>query len=265
MPRKPYAMYHPAAEVNALDTHGQSWQGDTVQESIDLCPYQTIEPVFRQHLPKSGRILEAGCGLGRWVFYLRNLGYDITGIDMAADALRAARDFDPAAPILNENILRTSFTDASYDAVISLGVVEHFEEGPQAAFAETMRLLRPGGLFFVTVPTQNLSRVVCANHLKSLKRWLRRRAGEQYVFEEYRYSRRMFSSLLRKAGFSIEMTACDDFVPPKIIGLHVDYPFLRDPVRKWELKKPAALVGRLAMSLAPRTISAGTLWLCRKP
>ncbi len=68
MKRAPYKMYHPASEVQALDTHGQSWHGETVREGIDFCRHQLIEPVFRKYLPQKGKILEAGCGTGRWVF-----------------------------------------------------------------------------------------------------------------------------------------------------------------------------------------------------
>jgi 2-polyprenyl-3-methyl-5-hydroxy-6-metoxy-1,4-benzoquinol methylase len=264
MPRLPYKMYHPAAEVHALDTHGQSWQGETVQENIDLCPSQTIEPVFRHFLPREGKILEAGCGLGRWVFYLGKMGFDITGIDMAEAALRAARAYDPKAPIRSDDILHTSYPDASFDAVISLGVVEHFEEGPGVAFAETWRLLKPGGLFFVTIPTQNLSRLLVANRLKELKRRLNQRKGTKYVFEEYRYTRKEFQSLLRQAGFVVEAVVPDDFRLPMNIGLYVDYPFLRHRTRKWELNGPGMLVERILRSLSPWSTTSGTMWVCRK-
>ena len=53
------------------DTLGQSWAGESVDENVALCKYQTIEPFFLKHLPRNGKILEAGCGLGRWVIYLR--------------------------------------------------------------------------------------------------------------------------------------------------------------------------------------------------
>jgi SAM-dependent methyltransferase len=265
MPKKPYVMYHPAAEVHALDTHGQSWRGETVEENIALCPHQTIEPIFLSVLPKNGKILEAGCGLGRWVFYLRRKGYDVTGIDRAKDALRIVKAYDPSAPILDDDILHTKFPAGSFEAVISLGVVEHFEDGPGEAFREVMRLLKPGGLFLVTVPTQNLSRRLVANHLKNLKRFLGRRRGIRYVFEEYRYSRKEFEERLTGAGFRIESAAPDDFALPMNIGLFVDYPFFRHSSRRWELNTPGLLVERLFRSISPWITTAGTIWICRKP
>jgi len=257
-------MYHPVAEVEATETHGQCWHGETIEEGIDLCQYQLIEPHFREFLPKGGRILEAGCGLGRWVFYLRRLGYDVIGIDLAEDAIAAARKYDPTVPVFSADVLHTRFPDKHFDAVIALGVVEHFEEGPQRAFAEVRRVLTDGGLYFVTVPVQTLNRVLIANPLKEFKRWLQKRNGVGYAFEEYRYTRQDLRKLLREAGFEIIKEAPDDYRPPKNMGLFVDYPFLRHPSNKWELNRAGKLVNSIFRLLTPWAACAGVMCICRK-
>lgn len=264
MKRTSYKMYHPASDVQALDTHGQSWHGETVQEGIDFCKLQLIEPVFRKYLPMKGTVLEAGSGTGRWVFYLRDLGYDITGIDLAVDALRIAKEYDPKAPIHADDILHTSYPDRSFDAVISLGVVEHFEEGPQLAFQEASRVLKDDGLFFVTVPSQNLNRKLFANPMKEFKRWLMKRKGVLYAFEEYRYTRNEFSELLAEANFEILYMFPDDYRPPKNMGLFVDYPFLRHRTNKWELNSIGKLYHTVCHALSPWLACAGIMWVCRK-
>jgi SAM-dependent methyltransferase len=152
---KPYKRYGPADRVGAAEALGQLGGADNLEDDVALCRLQTIEPYFLKYLPRTGKILEAGSGRGRWVIYLRRLGYDVVGIDIAASDIAHAKRFDPTIPITHDNVLHTTFPDAFFRAVISLGVVEHFEDGPQAAFAEVMRLLKPGGLFLVTVPTQN--------------------------------------------------------------------------------------------------------------
>ncbi len=262
--RTPYKMYHPAEQVTALDTHGQSWRGEAVQENIDLCQYQLIEPVFRTYLPKTGRILESGSGIGRWVFYLLKLGYDIIGIDIAEDVFRIVREYDPNAPIYAEDILHSSYADRSFAAVISLGVLEHFEEGPQAGLREAHRLLSDDGLFFVSVPLQNASRLTLANRLKALKRRLREAKGAAYVFEEYRYTRAEFEALLSESRFDIIAVTPDDFTPPKNIGLYVDYPFLRHATRKWELNIFGRALFALLNAVSPWICTGGILWVCRK-
>ena len=259
-----YKMYHPVAEVEAAETHGQCWHGETIDEGIDLCRYQLIEPLFREYLPKKGRILEAGCGPGRWVFYLRRLGYDVTGIDLAADAIAAAKKYDPTVPVVSADVLHTNFPDKHFDAVISLGVVEHFEEGPQRAFEEARRILKDGGFYFVTVPLQNLNRLLIANPLKELKRWHQKRKGVGYAFEEYRYTRREFRNLLHEAGFEIMREAPDDYRPSKNMGLYVDYPFLRHSSKKWELNPAGKIVGSIFRSLTPWAACAGVMCISRK-
>lgn len=262
--KKPYIMYHPLEDVLAADTHGQCWKGETVRESIDLCRYRFVEPLFRQYLPKDGKILEAGCGLGNWVFYLRDLGYHIVGIELATDAIRMAKEYDPNAPIIMANVLRTDFPDRHFDAVISLGVLEHFEEGPQIAFQEIRRILKDNGLFFVTVPIQNMNRQLIANPLKEFKRWLKKLSGVRYAFEEYRYTVAEFSSLLRDANYEIVACVPDDYKPPKSMGLFVDYPFLRHKQNKWELNRIGHSLIAVLNYFSPWFASGGALWICRK-
>jgi SAM-dependent methyltransferase len=257
-------MYHPTRDVTALATHGQSWQGETIDENIALCPLQTIEPIMLAYLPRSGKIIESGCGLGRWVFYLRRKGYDIMGIDLAEDALAAAKAYDPSVPVFQDNVLHSSFPDASFDAAISLGVVEHFEDGPEKALAELHRLLVSGGILCISVPTQNIMRLLVTNSLKALYRWLRSLQGERFVFEEYRYSRTTFNAYLRDAGFTIVAAVPDDFFHPKNIGFYVDFPFLRDRHEKWRLNRAGELLRRIADRCSPWWTCAGTFWVCRK-
>ena len=92
-----FKMYHPKAEVEAAETRGQCWRGDTLEEGIELCRYQTIDRLFEKYLPRQGKILESGCGLGRWLFYLRKKGYDVTGIDLVEHAVHTAKAYDPEA------------------------------------------------------------------------------------------------------------------------------------------------------------------------
>ena len=267
-----HKIYKPAGDSGSgdssgagqTDTHGQCWSGESIEDNLILCEHQTIRPLLLRHLPRQGMILESGCGLGRWVFYLRSLGYDIIGIDLAPEALREAKAFDPEVPIQEGDVLHSDFPDGCFHAAISLGVVEHFEEGPQQALSELRRLLKPGGLLFISVPIQNTVRKLVTNHLKDLNRWRRSRGGERYEFEEYRYERRHFEALLRTAGFEIMDCVADDFSYPKNLGLYADWRVLRSPTQKWELTSSGNRLASLMNSLSPWTICAGAFWVCRR-
>jgi SAM-dependent methyltransferase len=149
--------------------------------------------------------------------------------------------------------------------VISLGVIEHFEEGPQAALAEVRRILKVGGLFLVTVPTQNFMRVALFNRIKDAQTSLRRIRGVALEFEEYRYSRRQFEARLREAGFLVVDRAPDDFRPPMNMGLYADSRFLQHPERRWELNNAGKLMNATLSALSPWLHCSGTLWVCRSP
>jgi SAM-dependent methyltransferase len=261
----PYKRYAPAARILSTEALGQLAGSENLEDDIALCKYQTIEPYFLKYLPKNERVLEAGCGRGRWVFYLRRLGYDIVGIDIAQSDIAFALKHDPSIPISTANVLHTIFPDQSFGAVISLGVVEHFETGPREAFGEVLRVLKPNGVFLVTVPTQNLLRIALVNRLKDLQNSLRKLRKEELAFEEYRYARREFGGLLRQSGFHIIDIAQDDFVPPKNMGLYADSRFFQHPSRMWELNFTGRMMRSFLGTISPWLICSGTLWVCRKP
>ncbi len=253
----------PLEQVSKREALGQMGGSGDLESDIALCALQTIEPLFLRYLPAKGRILEAGAGQGKWLFYLRRKGYDVTGIEIAKSEIRAAREFDPAAPIAEGNVLHMDFPDRSFDAILSLGVVEHFEEGPQAAFAEIRRVLKPGGLLLVTVPTQSLARILVFNRIKDLQYLFWRLQRVTAAFEEYRYTRNRFEALLREAGFAILATAPDDFVPPKNMGLFTDSRFLQRRGHLWELNAAGRAINAVAGAISPWLACSGTLWVCR--
>src|SRR5450432_29586 len=261
---QPYGIYRVVSDSGESETKGRCWEGEGVTENIQLCEYQTIRPVFLKYLPKEGRILESGCGLGRWVFYLREKGFNITGIDLALPAFEMAKAYDPSVPILLDDVLHSKFPDGSFDAAISLGVVEHFEEGPQVALAELHRLLRDDGLLLISVPVQNILRRLFTNHLKDAYRWYRSSKGISFVFEEYRFKEEEFRSCLQSAGFQISEVIPDDFLPPKNMGLYADFRFLHSKKRKWELGALGKALSAVVRCLSPWIACAGVHYVCRK-
>ncbi len=262
---KVFKRYAPAALSESREALGQVGGSGDLEADIGLCPLQTLEPAFMKYLPREGKILEAGAGRGRWVFYLRRHGFDVVGMDIARTEIAAAKAFDPDVPIEYGDVLKTGYPDRSFEAVISLGVIEHFEDGPQAAFAEVRRILKAGGLFLVTVPTQNFMRVALFNRIKSLQISYRRIKGVEMEFEEYRYSRGQFEALLREAGFLIVDKAPDDFRPPMNMGLYADSRFLQHPERRWELNTAGKILNATLSALSPWLHCSGTLWVCRSP
>ena len=148
------------------------WSARRIEEEVAACPRRRIARYFMEYLPKDEPILEAGCGLGAWVIYLGDRGYDIAGIDNDAQVIGRLKEWRPSLNVSAGDIRGLPCETGSLGAVISLGVMEHFEEGCDEAMRETWRVLRPGGLFFFTVPLNNLFRKLVAHPLRGLYlRW----------------------------------------------------------------------------------------------
>ena len=203
------------------------WSASRVEEEVSACGLRHIKELFLQHLSKGEKILEAGCGLGAWVVYLGERGYDIVGIDHDIMVIDRLKDWKPELPVFQGDICHLPYADGSIGAYISLGVMEHFEEGCDEAMAEARRVLKPDGLVFFTVPMENIFRKIVAHPLRHLYLWWRRYKGDSIYFAEYRFTLREVENLLRdRAGSAYEgalvdglLTAKDDGTTMRIVRL----------------------------------------------
>lgn len=98
---------------------------------------------------KGKKCLDAGCGGGRYVEALKRLGADVSGIDVDTDACDIARK-RTGCNIVNASVLAIPFPDATFDYVVSTGVIHH-TESPERALQEITRVLKPGGRLFLAV------------------------------------------------------------------------------------------------------------------
>jgi SAM-dependent methyltransferase len=95
--------------------------------------------------PRS-RVLDVGCGTGRWVRRYQGFDHQPTGIDATPGMLRIARQQGTIAPLLAGEAFRLPFADAVFDCVSDVTVVQHIPEALQpTALAEMVRVLKPGG------------------------------------------------------------------------------------------------------------------------
>jgi SAM-dependent methyltransferase len=107
-----------------------------------------------EQLPRPALVLEAGCGTGQLTNFLgMGWGRTVIGADLCLNSLRLAKAFRDRCSIQNAhfvqmNLFRPPFPDASFDLVISNGVLHHTSD-PQGGFSAIARKVKPGGLVII--------------------------------------------------------------------------------------------------------------------
>src|SRR5262249_48913188 len=112
-----------------------------------------VEKLSRWVEPGS-RILDYGCGYGRALGFLQSNGYrNLIGIDPAVAMIDAARTAYPDISFAFLNDFRNAELRAgSIDAVLLFAVLTSVprNEDQRAIVAEITRVLRPGGLLYIS-------------------------------------------------------------------------------------------------------------------
>ena len=105
-------------------------------------------------------LLDAGCGEGRHCYGALAKGAHVVGLDLDFPSLRAAaggvrrrgEERGQLGALLQGDAFALPFPDATFDKVICSEVMEHVHDYTAAA-RELARVLRPGGLAAITIPT----------------------------------------------------------------------------------------------------------------
>jgi ubiquinone/menaquinone biosynthesis C-methylase UbiE len=156
------------------------------------------------------RVLDLGCGAGRFVAALRQAGADAIGVDLAEGALERARRNVPGADC---SATTETIPDSSVDVVWCSEVIEHVPD-TAALLSEARRVLKTGGRILVTTPSYDLPRRVpiallrwdahfdpLGQHVRFYSRRSLARVLTTFAFEgvEVRNSRGMLIGRARKA------------------------------------------------------------------
>lgn len=113
--------------------------------------------------PRDAAILDYGCGYGRILSELDGLGFtELTGVDPSPAVVERGRGLHPSLSLsVLERPPLTPFPDASFDAALLFAVLAVIPDdaGHEAVVAELRRVLKPGGLLYLSdVPLQDDAR-----------------------------------------------------------------------------------------------------------
>lgn len=96
------------------------------------------------------RVLDAGCGAGRFAEIALSLGADLVAIDYSSAVDAAAQNLGEEPFLVQADIYRLPFAPGSFDVVYSLGVLQHTPD-PRASIEALARMIRPGGQLVVDI------------------------------------------------------------------------------------------------------------------
>jgi len=153
------------------------------------------------------RVLDLGCGAGRFVAALRDAGADPVGVEVAEAALTRARAVAPGADLrLLEPDGSIPLDHGSVDLVWCSEVLEHVADGAHL-LQEARRVLRPDGRILVTVPFHGRVQAALVALLRFEAHFDPR--GQHLRF----FTTRSLADSLRAAGFAAPVVRAVGGVP----------------------------------------------------
>jgi SAM-dependent methyltransferase len=149
---RPRAEWRPSSlpGMPSRDYHERIWEG--VPEGLDPPDLRLRRAFLLQRVPPLSRVLDVGCGEGRFAAELAQAGMTVVGVDVADEPLRRARAKHPA---LDLRIVPADgpwpLPDASFDVVWAGETIEHVADTANW-LSELRRLLRSGGRLLLSTP-----------------------------------------------------------------------------------------------------------------
>ncbi len=136
---------------NLYDTVAKEY-AETFSDEHEKKPKdQEILHRFSQEIGARRPVWDFGCGPGQTTKYLKDLGIEISGLDLSEKILEQARRIHPEIHFQRGNLLELEFENDSIAGAVAFYATVHFtEEQVGIACREVFRVLEPGGIFLST-------------------------------------------------------------------------------------------------------------------
>ncbi len=108
-----------------------------------------LSVMFLEYKPK-GKLLEVGCGNGQFLNKMRELGWEVAGVELDGQAIKIARERF-GLRVHGSTLEEADFPDDTFDAITMDHVIEHIWD-PIGTLKECCRVLKPNGRLVVLTP-----------------------------------------------------------------------------------------------------------------
>ncbi len=198
--------------------------------------------MYREAIPfyENGRFLDIGCGGGKYLLSMQNLGWQVEGVEFNEGAVQTCRQ--SGLKVFHGELHEAQLPENSFSVVTARHVLEHVAE-PIPFVTEIFRILKPGGLMVLKTPN---SRALARDWFGS--KWFPNDVPRHLIL----YSPENLGMLAEKHGFVIERGQTTS--SPKCILNSWDYVKVnRDkPSRKRKIRRLLARLYVVAASIAGR-------------
>lgn len=120
--------------------------------------YRDLPAILSEHV-RGRKAMDFGCGAGRSTRFLQKLGFEATGVDIAQDMIRKAREIDPGGDyrLIGEGGVAAA-ADGSFDLVLSAFTFDNIPTMDRKVrmFGDLLGLLRSGGTVVNLVSTPEI-------------------------------------------------------------------------------------------------------------
>lgn len=116
-------------------------------------PWQEFQFLFNDYLSPGEKVLDLGCGNGRFYEAMKDKKIEYIGIDSSEELIELAKIRHPEANFQTANALSLPFSNNYFDKVYSVALLHHIpsQKFREQFLNETKRVLKPDGFLFLTV------------------------------------------------------------------------------------------------------------------
>jgi 2-polyprenyl-3-methyl-5-hydroxy-6-metoxy-1,4-benzoquinol methylase len=237
---------------------------DSERSWLQATLYADVLAVLKEHIGSAAsRVIDIGCGTGEFILFMKQKGWDATGLELSAEAVEIARKM--GLDVHNESV--EAFqpkAEHRFDAVTMFHVLEHIPD-PVGFLGRVKGLLSEDGMVVIQVPNDfSELQLIARERLQCRKWWI---AVPDHI--NY-FDFKSLNALLARLGF--EVVHSQGTFPMEMFLLmgdnYVDNPELGSVCHKkrtsFEMSLPGELRRRMYRALSEDGVGRDCLVFARK-